>query len=55
MQTIERQLNFIINNSRLEGMHCTEDEKSRLNNVLTGAISVEQALKEVFSQYNICE
>lgn len=55
MQTAEKQLNFIVNNSRLEGMHCTEDEIVRLKKVLAGEMSVECALKEIFSLYNIHE
>ena len=55
MQTAERQLNFIVNNSRLEGMKCTEDEIARLKKVLAGEMSVENALKEVFSLYNVHE
>lgn len=55
MLTAEKQLNFIVNNSRLEGMHCTNDEVVRLRKVLSGEMSVEYALKEIFSQYNIHE
>lgn len=55
VQTAEKRLNFIVNNSRLEGMHCTADEIERLKKVLSGEMSVEHALKEIFSQYNIHE
>jgi len=55
MQTAEKKLNFIVNNSRLEGMHCTTDEITRLKKVLSGEMSVDCALKEIFSQYNIHE
>lgn len=50
MQTAENQLNFIVNNSRLEGMHCTENEIDRLKKVLSGDISVENAVKEVIEE-----
>lgn len=50
MQTAENQLNFIINNSRLEGMHCTADEINRLRKVISGEMSVENAVKEVIEE-----
>lgn len=55
MLSAEKQLNFIINNSRLEGMHCTADEIDRLKKVLAGEITVENALKEIFSLYEVHE
>ena len=50
MQAAEQRCNFIINNSRLEGMYCTEEEKSRLRRLIAGEITVDEALKEVFSK-----
>ena len=51
MLTPEQKLNFIINNSRLEGMECDEKEIARLKNVLSREISTEQAVEEILEKY----
>lgn len=50
MQAAEQRFNFIVNNSRLEGMYCTEEEKNRLRRLIAGEITIEEALQEVFSK-----
>lgn len=40
---------FIVNNSRLEGLYHTEDEVKRIENVVTGKISVSQAIEETIA------
>ena len=50
MLTPEQKLNFIANNSKLEGMECSEEEITRLKKVLNGEISVDQAIEEILEE-----
>lgn len=45
----EENVNFVVNNARLEHMHLTEDEIERIREVALGKKNSEQALKEIIA------
>lgn len=49
MTKVERRVNFIVNNSRLEGLHHTPEEVERIRRVVSGKMSCDSAVKEVIA------
>lgn len=45
----EENVNFVVNNARLEHMHLTEDEIERVHAVALGEKTSEQAIKEIIA------